>query len=104
MATAKCRKCGGSSTANTYEQARKQINHAVGLSRGIKCGDNYNCVQEIKPKGIPTSKPTIETKTDIVPEIITETTETKPVTEADVLLTKPKEKKIVTKSKKQTSS
>lgn len=90
MATAKCTKCGGSSTADTFEQARKQINHAVGLSRGIKCGDNYNMVQEVTEKVKPTSKP--------VPEIITETP--KPVTEADLTTKKPKEKK----SKKQTSS
>ena len=26
------------------------MNHAVGLSRGIKCGDNYNCIEEIVDK------------------------------------------------------
>jgi len=50
MATAKCSKCGGSAIANTFQQARKLINHAVGLSRGIKCGDTYNMVQEIGKK------------------------------------------------------
>jgi len=48
MTQARCMKCGGSATADTYEQARALINHAVGLGRGIKCGDNYNMVQEIK--------------------------------------------------------
>ena len=48
MTTAKCNKCGGSAIAETFELARKLINHAVGLSRGIKCGDSYNMVQEIK--------------------------------------------------------
>ena len=58
MAIAKCRKCGGSATADTFEQAKNLINHAVGLSRGIKCGDNYNAVQEIKSKvTMKTSKP-----------------------------------------------
>lgn len=32
------------------EDARDTMNHAVGLSRGIKCGDNYNCIQEIIEK------------------------------------------------------
>ena len=60
MAIAKCFRCGGSGVADTYEQARKLINHAVGLSRGIKCGDNYNVVQDITPKV--TTKP--KTKPD----------------------------------------
>ncbi len=93
MTTAKCYKCGGSAIAETFEQARKKINHAVGLSRGIKCGDNYNCVKEIgvvaKPKIVIPSKPktpkpiiskpktvTTETITDTIietPELIIET-------------------------------
>lgn len=32
------------------ELARSIMNHAVGLSRGIKCGDNYNCIEEIVDK------------------------------------------------------
>ena len=56
MTTAKCSQCGGSAIADTYDEARQLINHAVGLSRGIKCGDNYNLVQEIKD--------TVTTKTD----------------------------------------
>lgn len=51
MSKAKCFKCGASATADTFEQARKKLNHAVGLSRGIKCGDNYGRVQEIKELG-----------------------------------------------------
>jgi len=50
LTKAKCNKCGGSAIAETFELARKLINHAVGLSRGIKCGDSYNMVQEIKSK------------------------------------------------------
>ena len=52
MSKAKCFKCGGSAIADTYEQARAIINHAVGLSRGIKCGDSYNMVQEIKSEEV----------------------------------------------------
>jgi len=47
LAKAKCFRCGASATADTFEQACKQLDHSVGLSRGIKCGDNYNKVQEI---------------------------------------------------------
>ena len=64
MSIAKCYKCGGSAIANTFEQARKKINHAVGLSRGIKCGDSYGCVQEIKDEKKPgQNKVTTATKT-----------------------------------------
>ena len=51
MAKAKCLRCKASAESDTYEQARQLINHVIGLSRGIKCGDSYNCVvEEIKPK------------------------------------------------------
>jgi len=69
--TAKCRKCGGSAIADTFEQARKKINHAVGLSRGIKCGDNYNCVTEIKPKVASVAKKiTTNTKSSFTPKSV----------------------------------
>jgi len=70
MIKAKCTKCGGSAMATTFEQARKLINHAVGLGRGIKCGDNYNMVKEIKPEGIVT-KP--ETLKQVTPKPVPET-------------------------------
>ena len=72
MATAKCSKCGGSAIADTFEQARKLINHAVGLSRGIKCGDNYNQVREIKTEQ---QKPE-KVKPTVISENIEQTTET----------------------------
>lgn len=85
LTKAKCNKCGGSAIADTFEEARKLINHAGGLSRGIKCGDNYNMVQEIKSEEVAkkTSKP--ET-----PKPETQ----KPVTSSE----KPKEKIKHTKS------
>ncbi len=61
MTQAKCLKCGGSATADTFEQAKNLINHAVGLSRGIKCGDNYNAVQEIKSEVVTMKTPKPET-------------------------------------------
>ena len=71
MSKAKCYRCGGSASGDTYEQARHNINHAVGLSQGKPCGDSYGCVEEIKsepiqvtttspPPSIP--QPPIETK------------------------------------------
>ena len=48
MITAKCNKCGGTAFGNTFQEASKNINHAVGLSRGIKCGDNYNMVCQVE--------------------------------------------------------
>jgi len=50
MVTAKCNKCGGSAEGKTMQEARDRLNHAVGKSRGIKCGDNYGYVVEIKDK------------------------------------------------------
>ena len=50
MAEAKCMRCDATATADTFEQARKLLNHAIGLGRGINCGDNYNRVVEVKPK------------------------------------------------------
>jgi len=50
MAKAKCFRCGASAIGDTFEQARNKLNHSVGLSRGIKCGDSYGTVKEIKEK------------------------------------------------------
>ncbi len=57
MVQAKCSKCGASATDKTFEDARKKLDHAVGLSRGIKCGDNYGKVFEVKDKLKPQLKP-----------------------------------------------
>jgi len=48
LVIAKCFRCYGSATGNSFEEAALLINHAVGLSRNIPCGDDYNAVQEIK--------------------------------------------------------
>jgi len=80
MAEAKCRKCGGTATGNTFTEASSKINHAVGLSRGIKCGSNYNCTIEIKdtktpkpkviPKEISKPKETSQEKPKEIPKVI----------------------------------
>ena len=49
MATAKCFQCGATAQADTFEQARGMLDHAIGLARGIKCGNAYGAVEEIKP-------------------------------------------------------
>jgi len=93
MTQAKCFKCGGSATADTFEQAKNLINHAVGLSRGIKCGDNYNAVQEIKSVGVVTKKPeTLKQKEE--PKTETPITESKTEPKSNT-----KEKKTTRKSK-----
>lgn len=48
MVLAKCNKCGGSAEGKTMQEARDKLNHAIGKTRGIKCGDNYGCVVEVK--------------------------------------------------------
>lgn len=48
MIIAHCTRCLGKAQGETFEVASSKINHAVSLSRGIPCGDNYNCVEEVK--------------------------------------------------------
>jgi len=93
LTKAKCIKCGGSAIGDTFEIARKLINHAVGLSRGIKCGDNYNLVQEIKYNKI--TKPTLTPET-IKPSI--SDTPKPEKTKSSTSSEKPKEKIKQTKS------
>jgi chorismate synthase len=91
MVTAKCTKCLGSSEGKTMQEARDKLNHAVGLTRGIKCGDNYNCVVEVK-----SSKP-VEKKVETVEkpkeETVVDTVE-KPIT------SKPESSKYTSKKSK----
>jgi len=53
MTTANCTRCNATATGGTLEEATLLLNHAVGLSRGIPCGDNYNCVVEITVDVVP---------------------------------------------------
>jgi hypothetical protein len=57
MITAKCHRCGGIALGETLENASAKINHAVGLSRGIKCGDSYGQVKQIGTTVAPKEKP-----------------------------------------------
>jgi hypothetical protein len=98
LITAKCNKCGAISSGNDFADARLKMNHAVGLSRGIKCGDNYNQVYEIKlppPAWIkPTPEPAVETKVEKKVE-----TETPQESEKPKETEKPKSKSKSIKSK-----
>ena len=88
MVLAKCSKCGGAAIGSTFTEASGKINHAVGLSRGIKCGDNYGKVQEIKDvTTISTSKPETISSPKPTPTPPKET------------ITKPKESPVEQKSK-----
>ena len=96
MTKAKCFRCGASATADTYEQARKQLDHSISLSRGIKCGDSYGKVQEIKDTTKQkTKQSTTKTETKIAEPQTEDTNPEAPIKSEK----KVKEKK--TKSKKE---
>ena len=58
MTTAKCKRCGGIATGKNFDDASSKINHAVGLSRGIKCANSYGRVIEInKQEKVEKQKP-----------------------------------------------
>jgi len=57
MVIAHCTRCLGKAQGDTFEEASAKINHAVSLSRGIPCGDNYNCVEELKDKSTKSETP-----------------------------------------------
>jgi len=67
MITAKCNRCGGTALGDTFEKASEKINHAVGLSRGIKCGDNYNHVHQIDDSTPKKSTPKAEAPKEPTP-------------------------------------
>ncbi len=72
MAEAKCMKCLGSASGDSFEDARKKINHAVGLSRGMPCGDSFGRVVEINTEKKP-AKQTSKKKTKTIETILDKT-------------------------------
>lgn len=92
MSKAKCFRCGASATADTYEQARKELNHSIGLSRGIKCGDSYGRVQEIEKQTTQKTKQSSPTETKIA-EPQTEDTNPKSTATSEKVKEKKKSKK-----------
>lgn len=78
MITAKCHRCGGISDGKTFEEASAKINHAVSLSRGIKCGDSYGRVKQIDTTVAPKETPKSEKPKDF---LFTEHKDKKPKSE-----------------------
>lgn len=101
LAKAKCFRCGVSAIAETFEQAKKQLDHSIGLGRGIKCGDNYGRVQEIKNEQLQKTKQKVSSPSEtIIAEPQTE--DTSPETlESPVRTEKPAKEKKTRKSKKE---
>lgn len=60
MARAKCFCCCASATASTFEEAIKKLNHAVGLSRGIRCRNLLENIYEIDESTLKRIQPTIK--------------------------------------------
>jgi hypothetical protein len=86
MVTAKCNRCLGSGTGSTFEEASSKIDHAVGRSRGINCGDNSTKVIEVgastpKPKAKKITKPVTVKPT---PKPVVEKPTPKPIVEKPV--------------------
>lgn len=51
MAKALCKICGGSAEAETFEEARRRIDHSVGKGRSIRCGTSSTQVFDVsEPK------------------------------------------------------
>ena len=48
MINVKCTRCGAKASADSFDKARNLVDHAIGLHRGIPCGDDRNRVVEIK--------------------------------------------------------
>lgn len=57
MINVKCARCGAKASADSFDKARKLLDHAIGLSRGKPCHDGYNRVVEIKSVGTKSSTP-----------------------------------------------
>ena len=75
MITAKCQRCEATAESDTFKNARQLIDHAVGRSRGIPCGDSYGAVIEIKDNTQKT-KPQSTKPTETKPKTQTSKTET----------------------------
>lgn len=58
MVTAKCNRCLGSGTGETFKEASSKINHAVGLTRGVPCGPDFKRVIEVGASTKPKAKKT----------------------------------------------
>jgi len=64
---AECQRCGGKGTGKTFQEASRDIDHAIGMIRGIPCDSNYNRIVEVKTEtqqkeitNEPTEKPKVK--------------------------------------------
>lgn len=76
MTDVKCIRCGGTATGTSLDDAKEKLDHAVGLSRGIKCGESYGKIKEIKSEKPQENKPKV--KSESTPKHETKKEETKP--------------------------
>ena len=57
MINVKCTRCGAKASADSFDNARNLLDHAIGLNRGIPCHNGYNRVVEIKSQSTKSSTP-----------------------------------------------
>lgn len=67
MINVRCARCGAKASADSFDKARKLVDHAIGLKRGRPCGDDRNRVVEIKSDSKLSTTPK---KTDTKPKKI----------------------------------
>lgn len=102
MTRAKCFCCGASAIADTYDAAIKKLNHAIGLSRGIKCGasrKNILEVQEHKDTPIIQQKVFLHEENKQRAALKSSETENKEETKQEEPIAKPKKSRKTKKSK-----
>lgn len=102
MRTAKCGRCGGRATGESFEEASAKINHASGLSKSKPCGADYNCVIEIDKPIETIQEKKIKEPTPIVESIVESTIEkiSEPTLKKKIKASKTKIKASKTKIKK----
>lgn len=64
MAKARCRRCLGIASGETFEIAKRNIDHAIGLRTGRPCGANQEHIEEIFDESAP--------KIISIPKVVTE--------------------------------
>jgi len=60
MGTVKCERCGGHAEASSIEEGAPLIDHAVGLSKGKRCGGDYVQLVMVGTPQAPKSEPKVE--------------------------------------------
>ena len=60
MGTVKCERCGGHAEASSIEDGAPLIDHAIGLSKGIRCGGDYVQLVMVGEPQAPKIEPKVE--------------------------------------------